>query len=200
MIFILFYFFKQLKMIENQNLDFSNNGMLNNRNSNTFKEVSVIHSKEKIINKKSTEKYFILYFSTIIFIYILFYINYLKTSNWYEENRHYINLRPISICNVYIENLEKCINETQKSAFMLRKDGDIYVYDTKLICKEDNDRLQSCFDKVQSFSQRCQIYLNDLFLCKNKTGSNINKCINNNMINCWRAYNVINMTKVYEDL
>ena len=187
-------------MIENQNLDFSHNGMLNNRNSNAFKEVSVIQSKEKIINKKSSEKYFILYFSVIIFIYILFYINYLKTGNWYEENRHYINLRPISICNVYIQNLEKCINETQKSAFMLRKDGEIYVYDTKLICREDNDRLQSCIDKVQSFSQRCQIYLNDLFLCKNKTGSNINKCINTNMINCWRAYNVINMTKVYEDL
>ena len=87
-----------------------------------------------------------------------------------------------------------------KSASMLKKEGDIYVYDTKLICKEDNDKLQSCFDKVHSFSQRCQIYLNDLYLCKNKTGNDINKCLNNNLFNCWRPYNVINITKVYEDL
>ena len=188
-------------MIENHNLDYSNNGMLNNQNINAFKEVSVIHSKEKQINsKKSSEKYFISYFSTLIFIYILFFINYLKTNNWYEENRHYINLRPISICNDYIKNLEKCLNETQKSASMLKKEGDIYVYDTKLICKEENDKLQTCFDKVHSFSQRCQIYLNDLFLCKNKTGNGINKCLNSNLINCWRSYNVINITKVFEDL
>ena len=79
-------------MIENNNLEFSNNGMLNNPNTNIFKEVSVIQSKDRqTINKKTSEKYFIIYFSTLIFIYILFFINYLKTNNWYEENRHYIN-------------------------------------------------------------------------------------------------------------
>ena len=188
-------------MIENNNLEFSNNGMLNIPNSNKFKEVSVIQSKDKqIINRRSSEKYFIFYFSTLIFIYVLFFINYLKTNNWYEENRHHINLRPISICDDYIKNLEKCLNETQKSAAMLKKEGDIYVYDTKLICKDDNDKLQTCFDKVHAFSQRCQIYLNDLYLCKNKTGSEISKCLNNNLINCWRSYNVINITKVYDDL
>ena len=113
-------------MIENHNLEFSNNGMLNNRNTNSFKEVSVIQSKDRqIMSKKTNEKYFIFYFSTLIFIYILFFINYLKTNNWYEENRHYINLRPISICDDYIKNLEKCLNETQKSASMLKKEGDI---------------------------------------------------------------------------
>ena len=188
-------------MIENNNLDLSNNGILNNQNQNSFKEVSVIQSKDKqIINRKTSEKYFILYISVIIIIYILFFINYLKTNNWYEENRHYINLRPFTICNEYISNLENCLNETQKSASMLKKEGDNYVYDTKLICKDDNDKLQTCFDKVHSFSQRCQIYLNDLFLCKNTTGSNIKKCINNNLINCWRAYNIINITKVYDEL
>ena len=60
----------------------------------------------------------------------------------------------------------------------MKQEGGAYVYDTKLICKDDNDKLQSCFDKVHSFRQRCQIYLNDFFLCKNKTGSNIKKCIN----------------------
>ena len=188
-------------MIENHNLDYSNNGMLNNPNNNAFKEVSVIQSKEKqIINKKSSEKYFIFYFFTLIFIYVLFFINYLKTNNWYEENRHYINLRPIVICDEYIKNLEKCLNETQKSAANLKKEGDIYVYDTKSICKEDNDKLQTCFDKVHAFSQRCQIYLNDLYLCKNKTGSEIKTCLNSNLINCWRAFSVINITKVYDDL
>ena len=188
-------------MIENQNLESSNNDILNNQGPNNVKEVSVIQSKDKQVTKKKTnEKYMILYFLTLIFIYFLFFINYLKTNNWYEENRHYINLRPISICNYYIKNLEKCLNETQKSASMLKKEGDVYVYDTKLICKDDNDKLQSCFDKVHSFSQKCQIYLNDLYLCKNQTGSNINKCLNSNLINCWRAYNIVNITKVYEDL
>ena len=188
-------------MIENNNLDLSNNGILNNPNQNNFKEVSVIQSKDKESkSKKASGKYFIIYISTIIFIYFLFFINYLKTNNWYEENRHYINLRPISICDEYIKNLEKCLNETQKSAAMLKKEGDVYVYDTKLICKDDNDKLQTCFDKVHSFSQRCQIYLNDMFLCKNKTGNEIDKCLNNNLFNCWRPYNVINITKVYEDL
>ena len=188
-------------MIENHNLESSNNGILNNPNNNQFKEVSVIQSKDKqIINKKTSEKYLILYFLVIIFIYVLFFINYLKTSNWYEENRHYINLRPISICDEYIKSLEQCLKEKQKSVSMLKKEGDVYVYDTKLICKDDNDKLQTCFDKVHAFSQRCQIYLNDLYLCKNKTGSEFKKCLNNNLINCWRSYSVINITKVYDDL
>ena len=188
-------------MNENQILEASNNGILNNQNNNIFNEVSVIQSKEKQIkNKKGNGKYFVIYIFVLIAIYAVFFINYLKTNNWYEENRHYINLRPFSICSEYISNLENCLNETQKTATMLKKEGDNYVYDTKLICKDDNDKLQSCFDKVHSFSQRCQIYLNDFFLCKNKTGSNIKKCINNNLINCWRAYNIINITKVYEEL
>ena len=188
-------------MIENNNLDLSNNGILNNPNQNSFKEVSVIQSKEKESkSKKTTGKYFIIYISTIIFIYFLFFINYLKTNNWYEENRHYINLRPFTICSEYISNLEKCLNETQKGVSMLKKEGDYYVYDTKLICKEDNDKLQSCYDKVHSFSQRCQIYLNDLYICKNQTGSDYKNCINNNIINCWRAYNIINISKVYDEL
>ena len=188
-------------MIENNNLDLSNNGISNNQNQNSFKEVSVIQSKEKDSkSKKSGGKYFIIYISAILVIDILFFINYLKTNNWYEENRHYINLRPFSICSEYITNLEKCLNDTQKSADNLIREGDYYVYDTKLICKDDNDKLQSCFDKVHSFSQRCQIYLNDLYLCKNKTGNSINKCINNNIINCWRAYDIINISKVYDEL
>ena len=188
-------------MNENQNLEASNNGILNNQNNNIFNEVSVIQSKEKQIkNKKGSGKYFVMYIFVLIAIYAIFFINYLKTNNWYEENRHYINLKPMTICDDYIKNLEKCLKETQKSASMLKKEGDVYVYDTKLICKEDNDKLKSCFDKVHAFSQRCQIYLNDLYLCKNKTGNEISKCLNNNIINCWRAYNIINITKVFEDL
>ena len=188
-------------MNENPNLELSNNGMINNSNSNIFKEVSVIQSKDRqVVNKKSNGKYFLFYFFTLLFIYFLFFINYLKTNNWYEENRHYINLRPISICANYIQNLEICLNETQKKASMLIKEGDSYVYNTKLICKEDNDKLQTCFDRVYLFSQRCQIYLNDLFLCKHKNENKISKCLNDNLINCWRSYNIINITKVYDDL
>ena len=43
-------------MNENQNLEASNNGILNNQNNNIFNEVSVIQSKEKQIkNKKVVE-------------------------------------------------------------------------------------------------------------------------------------------------
>ena len=188
-------------MIENNNLELSNNGSINNQNQNSFKEVSVIQSKESDSNsKKSSLKNFVLYISIIVIIYILLFINYLKTNNWYEENLHFINLQPISICGDYMKNLEKCINNIQKSASMIKREGSNYVYDTKLICQEENNRLQSCFDKVHLFSQRCQIYLNDLYICKNKKKESLSKCINNNLINCWRTYNIINITKVYEDL
>ena len=47
-------------MIENNNLDLSNNGIINNPNQNSFKEVSVIQSKEKESkSKKVSGKYFI---------------------------------------------------------------------------------------------------------------------------------------------
>ena len=188
-------------MIENHNLDLSNNEAINNTQKNLFKEVSVIQSKENEPKPaKVSGKNFIIYISIIGIIYFCFFINFLKTSNWYEENQHYINLRPIILCSEYITNLENCLNETQRGASMIKKEGDFYVYDTKLICKDDNDKLQTCFDKVHSFSQRCQIYLNDLYLCKNKTGNNFKKCINTNLINCWRAYNIINISKVYDEL
>ena len=149
---------------------------------------------------KASGKNFIIYICIISSIYLLFFINYLKTNNWYEENQHYINLKPITLCSEYITNLESCLNETQRGAANIKKEGDYYVYDTKVICKDDNDKLQSCFDKVHSFSQRCQIYLNDLYLCKNKTGNKIENCINNNIYNCWRAYSIINISKVYDEL
>ncbi len=189
-------------MIENNNnFDLSNNGILNNPHQNSFKEVSVIQSKESTIKSvKASGKNFIIYISIISSIYLLFFINYLKTNNWYEENQHYINLKPITLCSEYITNLESCLNETQRGAANIKKEGDYYVYDTKVICKDDNDKLQSCFDKVHSFSQRCQIYLNDLYLCKNKTGNKIENCINNNIYNCWRAYSIINISKVYDEL
>ena len=70
-----------------QNSDCSNIGEINNGNQNIFKEVSVIQSKDrKIVHKKTNEKYCIIYFSALIFIYILFFINYLKTNNWYEKD------------------------------------------------------------------------------------------------------------------
>jgi len=189
-------------MIENNNIDSSINGIINSKNSNSFKEVSVIQSKEKdiILKKTSTEKYFIIYSSVLILIYISFFINYLITNNWYEENRHYINLKPIYICSNYIEKLEQCLKEKQKSKADIKRVGDIYMYDTKSICEEDNKNLQNCFDKVHSFSQVCQIYLNDLYLCKNNSGNGLSKCLNNNLLNCWRAYNIINISKVFDDI
>ena len=60
-------------MNENPNLELSNNGMINNSNSNIFKEVSVIQSKDRqVVNKKSNGKYFLFYFFTLLFIYFLF--------------------------------------------------------------------------------------------------------------------------------
>ena len=124
-------------MIENNNLDLSNNGIINNPNQNSFKEVSVIQSKEKESkSKKVSGKYFIFYVSVIILIYILLFINYLKTNNWYEENRHYINLRPFSICSEYISSLENCLNETQKSATMLKKEEIIMFMTLNLYVKK----------------------------------------------------------------
>ena len=188
-------------MNENDNqLDFSNNNeIMNNNNSNEFK----INQPQKKSSKKkfSQALNYMFYFAFIIIIYFLFFVNFLKTNKWYEENTHYINLNPFSICENYILNFEICINETQKSSVLLKTEGDKYSYDTKVICKEKNDKLQFCFDNVHLFSQRCQMYLNELYLCKKKYGNNDNKkCFKNNLINCWRPYNIINISSVYDDL
>ena len=190
-------------MNENNNsLDFSNNNeVMNNQNLNGFKKLTVINSNGKSSKSKiSHSLQFIPYFCIIIFVYILFFINYLKTNKSYEENIHYINLSPISICHNYIKNFEICLNDSQKSASMLKKEGNKYFYDTTVICKKENDKLQLCFDKVQLFSQKCQIYLNDLYLCKNKYKNSIKNCLNSNLIGCWKNYNIIDIIKVYDDL
>ncbi len=189
-------------MIENNNpLNNSDNNIINNNhNENLFKKESVIQTKEMPSKTNiSHALYYIFYFSVIILVYALFFINYSKTNNWYEENTHYINLRPISICTGYIKKFEICLNESKKSTNMLKREGDKYVYDTKTICKEDNDKLQTCFDDVHLFSQRCQIYLNELYLCKNK-GNKIKACINNNLVSCWRPFNLVDINKVFEQL
>ena len=186
----------------NNSLPFENNDeILENPKSNSFNNMPSIQSKQKPPRKKKSNAfYYIFYLSIIISIYVLFFINYLKTKNWYEENTHYINLRPISICQNYIKSFENCLNSSQKSTLLLKKEGNNYIYDTKIICKEYNDKLQGCFDNVHHFSQRCQLYLNELDLCKNKYGKEIKKCLTNNLISCWKAYNFINITKVFEDL
>ena len=191
---------------DNNSLNLSDNEeILEERKQNSLKneEQSSIQHKQKLPknkNKKSHAFYYIFYLSIIFSIYVLFFINYLKTNNWYEENTHYINLKPISICEYYIKDFQNCLNISQKSTSLIKKDGDKYIYDTKIICKDYNDKLQICLDSVHSFSQRCQLYLNELYLCKNKRGKNIKNCLNNNLINCWRIYKLINITKVYEEL
>ena len=193
---------------DNNSLDLSDNEEINEeRKQNSLKDAQASSiqpqkklSKNKNKNKKSHAFYYIFYLSIIVFIYVLLFINYLKTNNWYEENTHYINLKPISICENYIKGFQNCLNISQKSTSLIKKDGDKYIYDTKIICKEFNDKLQNCLDSVHSFNQRCQLYLNELYLCKIKKGKNINDCLNNDLINCWRIFNLINITKVYEEL
>ena len=179
----------------------NNNDIINNQSQNSIKRDSIIHSKEKPSKYKIWHAlYYIFYLIIIISIYILFFINYLKTNNWYEENMHYINLRPISICENYIKKSEACLKEAQKSSSLLQKQGDKYIFDSTIICKEDNDKLQMCLDNVNLFSQRCQMYLNELYLCKTN-GKEINKCLNNkNLIICLNNFNFVNITKVFEDL
>ena len=190
-------------MIENNNsLNFADNEIIDNRSHNSFNKVSVRKTREKI-SKPNFSQIFphIFYFSVIIFIYALFFVNYLKTNKWYEENTHYINLNPFSICDNYIKGFEICLNNSKKSINMLKKGGDKYIYvnDTKTICKEDNDLLQTCFDDVHIFSTKCQRHLNELYLCKNK-GKELKKCLNYNFLSCSKIFNIINVSKVFDDL
>ena len=190
-------------MIENNNsLNYSDNEIIDNQDrqsQKSFKKVSVVQSKEKPKTSFSNVFHYIFYFSVIIFIYALFFVNFLKTNNWYEENTHYVNLRPISICNTYIQKFETCLNDSKKSTNILKKEEDKYVYDTSTICKEYNDILQTCFDDVHSFSAKCQMHLNELYICKNK-GNEIKKCLNNNLLSCLSPFSIINITKVFDDL
>ena len=182
----------------NNSLNISNNEHdIDNKSQNS-------HKKNQIKEKSSKFKiwhalYYIVYMIIIISIYVLFFINYLKTNNWYEENIHYINLNPISICENYIKKSEACLKDIQKSSFFIKKQGDKYVFDSGIICKEDNDKLQICLDSVNVFREKCQIYLNELSLCKNN-GKQLNKCLNKNLANCLKAFNFVNITKIFEDL
>ena len=190
-------------MIENNNsLNFGDNEIIDNRSHNSFKKVSMRQSKEKLSKTDFSQIFhYIFYFSVIILIYALFFVNYLKTNKWYEENTHYINLNPFSICDNYIKGFEKCLNKSIKSINMLKKEGDKYTYvnDTNTICKEYNDLLQICIDDVHIFSTKCQRHLNELYLCKNK-GKELKKCLNNNFLSCSKVFNIINVSKVFDDL
>ena len=186
----------------NNSLNFSNNDeIINNQSQNSHKKKPIIHSKEKQTQYKACHAlYYIAYMIIIISIYVLFFINYLKTNNWYKDNIHYINLNPISICENYIKKSEACLKDTQKkSSNVIKKQGDKYVFDSAIICKEDNDKLQICIDSVNLFREGCQIYLNELSLCKNN-GKQLNNCMNKNIANCLKAFNYVNITKVFEDL
>ena len=183
----------------NNSFDFINNDDGINENQKQISSKSGV--EQKPIKKKNSHAFqYISYLSIIISIYIFFFINYLKTNKWYDENIHYISLRPLSICDNYIKNFEDCIEKSQKTTSKTKRDGDKYIYDTNIICKEDNDKLQGCFDNVQEFTRKCQLYLNELSICKNKNGKEKNDCLKHDLINCWKAFNLINITKVFDYL
>ena len=185
----------------NNSLNISNNDeIINNQSQHSHNKNPIIHSKEKPSKFKVWHAlYYIFYMIIIISIYILFFINYLKTNNWYEENIHYINFNPISICDNYIQKSEACLKDIQKSTSAVKKQGKVYVFDSTNICKEDNDKLQICLDNANLVRERCQLYLNELSICKNN-GKQLNNCLHKNLANCLKDFNYVNITKVYEDL
>ena len=187
--------------INNNSLDLPNNNEINNnQNQNSHENISIIHPKEKPSKYKIWHAfYYIFYMIIIISIYVLFFINYFKTHNWYEKNIKYINLSPLSICANYIKKSGDCLKDTQKLSSSLKNLGDKYVFDSSTICKEENDKLQICMDNVNIFKEVCQIYLNELYLCKNN-GKQLNNCLNKNLDNCMKTFNFVNITKVFEDL
>lgn len=195
-----------------------------------LKNASLMHSNQssQVVIRKSNAIYYYLYFTILFSIFFLFYINYLKTNNAYEENITYINLKSSTICNSYIHDLSKCLNNTvtnnKNASKLIKVNNNTYQYDTSKICKLENDKMQLCFDKVYFFSQKCQIYLNEFAQCKknlfekrdnlknindNKNNNNANgnengklfyQCLTQGLMNCHRAYPIVNISKVFDDL
>lgn len=210
-------------MLENNqdpdSLDHTQNYMNIHQDITILKNASTIQSSQiqspQVIIRKSNSLYYYLYFFILFSIFFLLYINYLKTNTAYEDNLNYKNLRPRSICKDYMNDLSKCLNTTvtniKNNPKLIKVNNFTYKYNTNIICKEQNDNLQLCFDKTFLFSQKCQLYLNELYLCKknninkinngiNNNDELINKCISSGLMNCHKAYSIVNISKVFDDL
>ncbi len=209
-------------------------------------EVSKIPSENNIHIIKTgsnTIKYKIYYFlhsSSLIIILIGFYINYLKTNDTIEKNRSFINLKPISICDTYLDKLDECLNKTQKiieniinktnstnnninnTAISTNLTNTTNVTNvitgdnfknitsngnysslkssTRYFCREENNKLRTCYDQVYWFSRHCQYYLNDLYDCKKKENKKLKECLNIHFINCAKPYSYVNISKTFDFL
>ncbi len=124
----------------------------------------------------------LIYIIIVIIILIIFLINFIMTFNAFEDNRTF-SMSPKLICAEYNLKHNECMNRNRN------------IEDTKEIiedCKDSNNRLKTCYDKVRLFNSKCYSYLSEFEMCV-RTGMKINTDLKYLRLRCKAHSDNINM-------
>jgi hypothetical protein len=88
-------------------------------------------------------------------ILLLLLINFILTYNNFSENK-FIQMSPSMICNVFIKEHNLCLNKFRNQT----EPNEITEE-----CVGANLRLQSCYDKVQIYNEKCFLYFSEFDKC-----------------------------------
>ena len=118
-------------------------------------------------NDSSKIKYCFVYF-IMIGVFILVIIgNYLITNDAFSENK-IVYLDPNKVCKEFIYRFNLCISQKKEQPLTNNTDNETEK-SLDIMCSLENERLLYCFDYLNSFNKRCEIYLSEYNLCKRKT-------------------------------
>jgi hypothetical protein len=101
-----------------------------------------------------------LYLIAYILISVIFLVNFILTYNNFSDNQ-FIQMNPDLICNTLIKEHNLCLNNYRN-----KSDPHEIIEE----CVGANIRLQSCYDKVQIYNEKCFLYF-----------SEFDKCVRDNM-------------------
>ena len=117
---------------------------MNNLNYTNFSNKIIGSSKICFI-------YIVIYFSISVF----FLLNFIFTYSNFDGNK-YIIMQPSVICHILIKEHNDCLNNFRN------KTNPKEIIEE---CVGSNLRLQFCYDKVQSYNEKCFLYFSEFERC-----------------------------------
>ena len=150
----------------------------NNKNETNPQQNNNQKEKIKNINKKCLNKGIkdifncFIYFVFLVFIFLIFIFNYIHTKNAFDENKN-ILIPADKLCKSFINKVANCENVKPNK------------------CINETKALESCYEEVHTFNQRCHIFISELELCYKKNSNKKNKCkdLENDLISCGINFN-----------
>ena len=133
------------------------------------------NNKNKCINEKIKNISFCFFYFIFFFLIISYFVfNYFHAKNAFDENKN-IMISADKLCNEKINNLTKCFKEKANKK-----------------CINEEKYLETCYEQVNLFNQKCYVFISELELCyrKNNKSDKNNKCknIEKNLILCGARY------------